>query len=599
MKSPLNTVRLIGDKLIRDTPFEYRLEVAAVVHTLDRMHCVDFGRTFGLGRMATAYAWTNLSSNTDRILTLDVEHNDACRIWLNGRLVYEQSGARDLNLRFDERSLVMSHQVRLPLRKGPNSLLVKSETRGHEWAVFIQPPATKGAVLAGESLPPELGLHGVENIDQKVAKLTNWLVIGPFPNPPQDSRCSSLDESHAPEREFRFGKMYPGLDGPVTWSIPKVEILGGLIDPQPWGTNYHWNYHNAGVAWAMQALAEISGEARYGDYASRFCDFHLDGIPFVEHQVNVLNAVDSANHHIINTPLLDFTLAPSLPFIQRLRSEGDFAGRERYKKWVARMIRYAREEQVRLPGQGIFTRTTPVEHTTWADDMFMGIPFLVHAGLSCEDTDERQELIDDAARQTLEFNTQVWNETAALYMHARYHGNPVKLPHWSRCNGWASWAMCEVLTHLQPSHRDFPAILAHFQLHCASLLRFQDAGGLWPNVLDIPESALEVSGSAIFVMAMARGLRHGWLDEVLFRQAVLNGWNGLEAQVDQDGTVHGICMGTMCTVDVNYYVNRPFYDNDTHGVFAVLFAGIEVERLLAAESKHRGKAAGSREHAIA
>jgi unsaturated rhamnogalacturonyl hydrolase len=597
MKSPLDVVRLIGDKLIRDTPFEYRLELAAVVHTLDRMHCVDFGRTFGLGRLATAYAWTNLTSSAERVLTLDVEHNDGCRIWLNGGLVYEQSGDRDLNLRFDERSLVMSHRLELPLRKGPNSLLVKSETRGRGWAVFIQPPATKGAVLAGEAPSPELGLHGVRNIDAKVAGLTNWLVIGPFPNPPHGSGRGGLEQSHAPEREFHFGKMYPGLDGPVTWTIPKVEILGGLLDPLPWGTNYHWNYHNGGVAWAMQALAEASGEARYADYASRFCDFHLDGIPFVEHQVKVLNAVDSANHSIIDTPLLDFTLAPSLPFIHRLRSEGDFAGRERYREWVGRMIRYARDEQVRLPGHGIFTRTTPVEYTTWVDDMFMGIPFLVHAGLYGEDAGEGQLLMDDAARQTLEFNTQVWNEAAGLYMHARYHGNPVKLPHWSRCNGWASWAMCEVLTHLPPSHRDFPAILAHFRRHCVSLLRFQDGGGLWPNVLDLPESALEVSGSAIFVMAMARGIRHGWLDAATFRPAVIRGWNALESQVDPDGTVHGICMGTMCTEEVSYYVNRPFYDNDTHGLFAVLFAGIEVERLLADESKPRamaGKPAGSR-----
>lgn len=601
MEGPLRAVRLIGDKLIRDTPFEYRLELASVVHTLDRMHCVDFGRTFGLGRLATAYAWTSIKSAADRVLTLDVEHNDACRIWLNGELVYGRSGDRDLNLRFDERSLVMSHQVTLPLRKGANSLLVKSETRGHEWAFFIQPPATKGAVVAGEAAPPEIGLRGVGNIEAQVAMLTNWLVIGPFPNALQGSVRCGLEEPHAPEQEFQFGRMYPGLDGPVTWSIPKVEILGGLIDPLPWGTNYHWNYHNAGVAWAMQTLAEVSGEARYADYASRFCDFHLDGVPFVEHQVRMLNAVGSANHCMVDTPLLDFTLAPSLPFLQRLRFGGDFPGRERYREWVGRMIRYAREEQVRLPGHGIFTRTTPVKFTTWADDMFMGLPFLVHAGLYCEDADERQQFMDDAAKQTLEFNTQVWDEEAALYMHARYHGNPVKLPHWSRCNGWASWAMSEVLAHLPPSHRDFPAILAHFTKHCESLLRFQHEDGLWPNVLDHPESELEVSGSAIFVMAMARGIRHGWLDGALFRQAVFRGWDAVESQVDHDGTVHGICMGTMCSEDVNYYVNRPFYDNDTHGLFAVLFAGIEVERLLADERmlrKMAGKPAASRARAV-
>lgn len=361
--SPLATVRSIVDKLIRDTPFEYRLEVKPVAHVLDRMHFVDFGRTFGLGRPAVAYAWTTLTAAVEMNLTLEVEHNDGCRIWLNGVLVYQQSGDRDIQLHFDERSLGMSHEVKLALRPGPNSLLVKSETRGKEWVFYMQPPAIHGAVVAETPDRVEVGLQGVKNIDAKVAQLSNWLVMGPFPNPASGNLRTGLDLVHMPEQEMLIGKMCEGLDGPVTWTIPKVEVLGGMIDPLPWGTNDSWNYHNGGVAWAMQELSVLSGDRRYHDYASRFCDFHLDGIPFVEYQVKALNAVDSANHFIIETPLLDFTLAPSLPFINRLRVEENFPGRSRYVQWVRRMNRYAREEQVRLPGHHIFTRTTPEKFT--------------------------------------------------------------------------------------------------------------------------------------------------------------------------------------------------------------------------------------------
>lgn len=38
-------------------------------------------------------------------------------------------------------------------------------------------------------------------------------------------------------------------------------------------------------------------------------------------------------------------------------------------------------------------------------------------------------------------------------------------------------------------------------------------------------------------------------------------------------------MGLMCTDDVNYYINRPFYEDDTHGLFAVLFAAMEIHKL--------------------
>jgi unsaturated rhamnogalacturonyl hydrolase len=60
---------------------------------------------------------------------------------------------------------------------------------------------------------------------------------------------------------------------------------------------------------------------------------------------------------------------------------------------------------------------------------------------------------------------------------------------------------------------------------------------------------------------------------------IRNGWAALTARIEADGTVHDICAGTMCTEDEEYCANRPFYDNDTHGLFAVLFAAMEVNRL--------------------
>jgi unsaturated rhamnogalacturonyl hydrolase len=60
----------------------------------------------------------------------------------------------------------------------------------------------------------------------------------------------------------------------------------------------------------------------------------------------------------------------------------------------------------------------------------------------------------------------------------------------------------------------------------------------------------------------------------------MKGWDYIKANIEPNGKVHNICVGTMCSEDVNYYVNRPFYDDDTHGLFAVLFAGIDVHKML-------------------
>ena len=586
MNTPLSTVCLIGNKLIRDTKFEYKLEVTPVNHVFqneafDGLQFVDFGRTFGLGRPAVAYAITQLVAPHDMEMEVQLEHNDGCRIWLNGAPVYESKGDRDINLVREERSLELSGECRLKLRKGGNTLLVKSETRGPAWCFYLQPPSLKGAVVDLADSHPAIGLMGLENIDSKVSELTNWLVVGPFENTGRD-----LDGILPPETEFILGKMYCGIDGPVTWTIPKIEVLGAIIGKKPWGSHYNWTYYNGGTAWAMQHLTEATGDPRYEEYADAFCDFHLGGIPFVEHQVKRLNAQESANHFILDTPLLDFTLAPSIPFINRLRRRGDFPNRNLYKRWIEKMLNYARDEQVRLPGFSIYTRVTPVKYTTWVDDMFMGIPFLLQASQYVDDVMLRKQFLDDAAQQTAEFNGQVWDEEAQLYVHARYSDNPVKLPHWSRCNGWALITMSEVLLYLPGDHPLRKTILHQFRRHAKSLVRFQQEDGIWLNVLDSADSKPEVSGTAIFTFSMARGILNGWLEANEFLPVVRKGWSALESQIEKDGTVHNICEGTMCSEDVNYYLGRGLYDNDTHGLFALIFAGIEVHRLFEKYGDH-------------
>ncbi len=575
MTDPLKVVQLIGDKLIRDTPFRFGLAIPDNNQLFNGIQFVDFGRTFGTFQPALAYAYTNLSVKGDMELTIQTAHNDGCKIWCNGESVYVKRGKQKPELKFEERSVEMAGHFNVQLKKGANSLLIKSETFGDEWVVYLQPPSLKGAVVSDSGNYPEIGLKTVPDVDPKIAALTNWLVIGPFAN----ADGKGIDMSYPMEKELIFGKMYQGIDNPITWTIPKLEVLGELIDPKPWGTNYTWNYHNGGVAWAMQQLKEVTGETKYNQYATNFCDFQINNSPFINYQVKTLRAVNSANNGYLFSPLLDFTLAPALPFIYKLRKDPTFSNREAYEKYIGRMLKYAKDGQVRFPGSNIYTRLTPEKYTTWVDDMFMGIPFLVQASQYASTPEEKKLYLDDAANQAVKFNEQVWDKEANLYMHAKYSGRDVKLPHWSRANGWGIWAMSEVLMVLPKNHPNYKPILEHYRKHVDSLVKLQNQNGFWLQVLDRPDSREEVSGTAIFTMAIARGITNGWLNEKKYKPFVLKGWEAIKTQIEPDGTVHNICYGTMCSEDVNYYMNRPFYDNDTHGLFAVLFAGIEMFKL--------------------
>jgi unsaturated rhamnogalacturonyl hydrolase len=580
-RSPMDIAKAIGDKLIRETSFKYKLTLPSPVKLFSEVQAVDFGRTYITDKAAVAYAFTTLQAQKDMLLTMQIAHNDGCKIWLNGMVIYTKKSDDNINLHFEERSIDMQDSCKLNLKKGINTLLIKSETKGaNSWQVFIQPPPVKGAILTNEFQYPAIGLKNAINIDGSVEAVSNWIIIGPFVNTLVNNKRTGLDNVYAPEQNIEFGKMYKGQSGLITWTIPKTEVLGDVIDAKEWGTPYNWNYHNGGVAWAMEQLSELSGEKNYAGYAADFCNFHLNGKSFVQYQVEDLHAFNSANSLMINTPLLDFTLAPSLPFIYKLRKDNtDFINKQAYTFFIDSMMNYALYTQLRLPSSNIFVRTTPEKYTTWVDDMFMGIPFLVQASLYVKEPSLRNKFMDDAANQVVGFNREVFDETANLFSHARYSGSTVKLPHWSRANGWGIWATTEVLMNLPVTDARYKIILQQYQKHVKALAKLQDKSGFWFNVLDRNDSQKEVSGTAIFTMAMARGIRLGWLDEKTYLPVVQKGWAALKTQIEKDGTVHNICMGTMCSEEVNYYMNRPFYDNDTHGLFAVLFASMEVGKL--------------------
>lgn len=570
---PIEVVKRIGNKLIKDTPFKYELTLASPKRSLNGVHSVDFGRTYQTGQPSIAYAFTQLKANEEQEITLELAHNDGCKIWLNNELIYESRGRKPLEIEYAERSVKMPNQISLSLKSGVNNLLIKSQNFGNEWVVYFQPIKFKYKSY------PEIGLKNMPYVNQEVSEVSDWLIVGPFLNKGEDD----IDIVYPPENGISFGSMYNGIDCPVTWTIPKVEVLGDVIDKLPWGTNYNWNYHNGGVAWAMQNLAEVTCEEKYAKYATDFCDFHLKGAPFVNYQVKTLREPRSANWQFEFAPLLDYTLAPALPFIYRLRKNTSFENREEYEKYIGKILKYAKEEQIRLPGSGIFTRVTPEVYTTWVDDMFMGIPFLMQAAKYVGSEAAQKLFFDDAANQAVKFNEQVWDKEANLYMHAKYSERDVKLPHWSRANGWGIWATTEVLRALPQNHSNYKTILKHYQTHVDALVKLQNENGFWLQLLDRPDSREEVSGTAIFVMAIARGIRLGWLNSKKYMPYALKGWKALETQVGEDGTVYNICYGTMCSEDEEYYRKRPFYENDTHGLFAVLFAGIEMHKLLEKE----------------
>jgi rhamnogalacturonyl hydrolase YesR len=206
---------------------------------------------------------------------------------------------------------------------------------------------------------------------------------------------------------------------------------------------------------------------------------------------------------------------------------------------------------------------------------------LVQASLYTKDAKLKKKLLDDAADQVINFSTQVWDKDANLYRHAKFSDANNIMPHWSRANGWGIFAASEVLLHMPKNHKDYNKVLAIYKDHIDGIIKWQDAKtGFWHQILDDATSYEETSGTAIFTMAIARGINNGWLPKKKYEPVALKGWTALTTTFGPGGTVSNICVGTMSSETTEYYKGRPTVPDDSHGLLGVLFAGMEMDKLL-------------------
>ena len=149
---------------------------------------------------------------------------------------------------------------------------------------------------------------------------------------------------------------------------------------------------------------------------------------------------------------------------------------------------------------------------------------------------------------------------------------------WGRANGWALLAQADLLDRLPSDHPQRGNLLALFRRHIMGVSRYQSDDGLWHQLLDKPDSFLETSCSAIFTYVVARGVNGKYL-EPSYASIARRGWKGMLSRVQPDGSVDGVCTGTVVSEDLGYYYRRPTPPNDVHGIGAVLLAGAEMLRL--------------------
>ncbi len=293
---------------------------------------------------------------------------------------------------------------------------------------------------------------------------------------------------------------------------------------------------------------------------------------------------------------------------------------------VTQQARYAKAAQFlhnqlalqpRTPSGGYWHKQI-YPNQMWLDGAYMAEPFRAEYAA----TFQQYADWDDIAKQLLLMDAHMrdaktgllrhgWDESKQMPWADKSTGLSPEV--WGRAMGWYAMALVDVLDWFPPDLPQRAAQVAAFQRTMAAVVKVQDPRtGLWWQVMDRPPhngaltqgqtdgsirlgvaksgngNYLEASASCMFVYALAKGVRMGYLpqsDDAVARRA----WKGIQQQfvtANADGTItlHGtVKVGGLGgkpyrAGDFDYYIHEPVVDQDKKGVGAYLLAGSEMEQ---------------------
>lgn len=268
---------------------------------------------------------------------------------------------------------------------------------------------------------------------------------------------------------------------------------------------------------------------------------------------------------------------------------------ERYKR-AAFLLRDQLRSHPRTR-EGGFWHKQIYPHQMWLDGIYMASPFYAEFAK----TFDEPSAFDDVAHQIILIERHTRDPKTGLLYHGwdesktQRWANPetgCSLHFWGRALGWYAMALVDMLDHFPSDHPQRPDILAILQRLADTIAEVQDdATGLWYQILNLagkPGNYLEASASCMFVYALAKGARQGYLASKHLG-AAKKGYAGIIKQfieVDTQGLVN---LNSICGVaglggnryrdgSFEYYVSEPVVTNDHKGTGAFILASVEIEQ---------------------
>lgn len=332
------------------------------------------------------------------------------------------------------------------------------------------------------------------------------------------------------------------------------EILDRYIELYPVET-LGWEWEATVLMTGVYELYRVTGQQEYLDYMADWMDYNIQGTPFMW-------SSDSASPALIAAFLYFET------------------GDEKYRDIVFLAFDYLENFVTRTEDGGLnhWGAADIPGPTLWLDTLFMVGTMLTRWGEFIDDSAP----LDEMALQIQVFTNRL-QSSGGLYVHAFNWSSEIDTDiYWGRGNGWVCAAGFDYVRARIIRGEIDPVAEDALKRQAAAAVTVQDQEtGLWPIVLNRPETYLETSTAALFAYGMARAWRYGILgDEYLSHvHSAMQGVISTITYDEQDRPVVSNVSGPTEAGTLEYYTGLPLLDDLGYGVGTVLLALVETSGL--------------------
>lgn len=341
-----------------------------------------------------------------------------------------------------------------------------------------------------------------------------------------------------------------------------------------------WSYSTAFLIHAIAQAGVEKDRPIYLDYAKRYMDAFLD------ESGKIIAPTYGPEEQTLDD------IEPGRLLLMLHGRTGD----ARYRATVDELAKQLKKQP--RTDDGGFWHKNIYPQQMWLDGIFMACPFMVEYGTLTKDASWH----DEAAKQILLIAKHTRDPKSGLF----YHGYDAARAQpwanketglsqcvWGRAVGWYAMGIVETLEAMPEQHPKRGELLSLFQDLADALAKVQDSrSGVWYQVLDQQQregNYLESSASAMFVYAIAKGARLGFLDNKHLATA-RKGWQGMLSEFIETGAASGtISLTDTCQVaglggrtkrdgSFEYYMSEPRINDDPKGVAPFILAALEMER---------------------